>query len=229
MVINDGGQVAGYSDTALGEQHAFLWADGRIADLTAAAGAPLCNCSAFVLGINARGQVVGVQSRFVPAPPPGNPILVTDAVLWENGTRTIIAAGDAVSFYRAERINDRGEVSGTHIALGMFGVENPFFWRAGSMQEWNLGGISSKSVAMNKYGQVVGEGRSPVGELHGFSWSAGRVTDLGRPSTWAADVNEHGLVVGSAYFPNKGTHAALWTPIGRVAPRVVPGMTSSVQ
>jgi probable HAF family extracellular repeat protein len=150
------------------------------------------------------------------------PPTLVDAILWDNGTRTIIAAGDGASYYRVERINDRDEISGTHVFRNGFDVQNPFFWRDGSMQEWNLGGATSQSTSMNKYGQVVGDGRTSIGELHGFSWSAGRLTDLGRPSTRAADVNERGVVVGSAYFPNRGTHAALWTPVGRVAPRVVP-------
>ena len=223
LLINDAGQVAGHGDTTDGEEHAFLWADGRMVDLTAGTDDAPCYCYASLLGLNARGQVIGIEFKFVPGP------YIVDAILWENGARTVIAAGDESSYYRVERINDRGEISGTHVFRNGFDVKNPFLWRNGSIQEWNLGGASSKSMAMNKYGQVVGEGRTAVGELHGFSWSAGKLTDLGRPSTWAADVNDRGLVVGSAYFQNRGTHAALWTPIGRVAPRVVPELTDSAQ
>jgi len=192
-------------------------------DLTAGTDDAPCYCYSSPMGLNARGQVIGIEFKFVPGP------YIIDAILWENGARIVIAAGDESSYYRVERINDRGEISGTHVFRNGFDVQNPFFWRDGSIQEWNLGGASSKSMAMNKYGQVVGEGRTPVGELHGFSWSAGNLTDLGRPSTRAADVNDRGLVVGSAYFQNRGTHAALWTPIGRVAPRVVPELTDSAQ
>jgi len=229
VAINDAGQVAGNSYTAQGEQHAFLWADGRMTDLTTVAGGPPCDCFASVLGLNARGQVVGIESRFVPVPPPRYSTIITDAILWDGGTRRLIAAGDDSTYYRAARLDDRGEVSGNRIVVGMFGMSNPFYWRDGRLQEWNLGGSASTSTAMNRYGQVVGEGRTLAGELHGFSWSAGRLTDLGRPSTSAADVNEHGVVAGSAYFPNRGTHAALWTPTGRVAPRVVPELSGSAQ
>jgi probable HAF family extracellular repeat protein len=229
MAINDAGQVAGYSDTSSSESHAVLWADGRMTDLTVGPDSPPCDCFAVAIDLNERGQVVGLESRGVPAPPPFYTSVVDDAFLWGNGTKTIIAAGDVLSTYQAWKINDRGEVSGTHVAGPRPGVMYAFFWRDGSMQEWNLGGISLKTTAMNKNGQVVGEGMTAVGETHGYSWHEGMVTDLGDPLTRAADVNDHGLVVGSAYFLIGGIHAALWTPIGQAAPPVGPGASTSAR
>jgi probable HAF family extracellular repeat protein len=221
-LLNDGGQVAGTSVTALGELHAFLWEDGRMTDLTVGGSDQPCYCYAAPLGLNEHGQIVGGEARWVPSPPPGNPVLIADAVLWENGAKTIIATGDEVSYYVPERINDRGEISGTHVPTDSHGVTNAFFWREGTLQEWNLGGSALKTTAMNNDGQVVGEGRNAFGELHGFSWSAGKLTVLGRFFTSVADVNENGLMVGSANFDNQGVRAALWTPVGPAAPRMVP-------
>jgi probable HAF family extracellular repeat protein len=53
--INDRGQVVGYSSTASGEFHAFLWENGKMTDLGTLPGGVFSRA----LGINNRGQVVG--------------------------------------------------------------------------------------------------------------------------------------------------------------------------
>jgi probable HAF family extracellular repeat protein len=53
--INSRGQVVGWSNTASGGSHAFLWEDGRMTDLGTLPGGEFSQA----LGINARGQVVG--------------------------------------------------------------------------------------------------------------------------------------------------------------------------
>ena len=53
--INARGQVVGFSETASGEFHAFLWEDGRMTDLGTLPG----GTSSSAFGINSRGQVVG--------------------------------------------------------------------------------------------------------------------------------------------------------------------------
>lgn len=54
IAINNSGQVTGYSKTASGEQHAFIYSDGVMTDLGALGGP---NSSGF--GINNLGEITG--------------------------------------------------------------------------------------------------------------------------------------------------------------------------
>jgi probable HAF family extracellular repeat protein len=55
--INNRGQVVGWSDTASGDDHAFLWEDGQMRDLGTLPGGTLSH----PFGINNHGQVVGLS------------------------------------------------------------------------------------------------------------------------------------------------------------------------
>lgn len=59
--INARGQVVGYSSSALGDDHAFLYTDGKMQDLGALPGGLVCRA----LGVNDAGQVVGYSSSAV--------------------------------------------------------------------------------------------------------------------------------------------------------------------
>jgi probable HAF family extracellular repeat protein len=52
--INNRGQIVGFSNTASGTWHAFLWQQGKMTDLGALGGA-----TSFAAAINERGQIVG--------------------------------------------------------------------------------------------------------------------------------------------------------------------------
>jgi probable HAF family extracellular repeat protein len=215
--INKSGEVAGSSGSASGEAHAVLWTDGRTVDLTVGSGGrDLCGCHGIALDVNDHGQVVGFEYRFLPPGPPYYGALLADALLWANGTRTLIAAGDDSSSYIARRIGERGEVSGTRTANLPGGLAYGFFWEAGALVEWTLGSWWLSTDAMNKVGQVVGAGRTPDGGLHGYVWQGGRLTDFGEEITEVSDINEQGLVVGTLSFDSPGaeSHAALFTPVG---------------
>jgi probable HAF family extracellular repeat protein len=84
--INDRGQVVGYSMTASGMLHAFLWEDGQMTSLTAQSGELYSVAS----DINNRGQMVGTLAT--------KPLLILrccnivarwdwQAVLWGKGSR----------------------------------------------------------------------------------------------------------------------------------------------
>jgi probable HAF family extracellular repeat protein len=107
--INDSGQVVGYSATADGSGHAFLWQDGTMTDLGTLPGDSVSNA----YGINDAGQVIGVSATVS-----GEPHAV--AVLWQNGTMTDLGALLGAPFIAVNGINDAGQVvgwSGGHAVL----------------------------------------------------------------------------------------------------------------
>jgi probable HAF family extracellular repeat protein len=67
--INARGQIVGFSNTASGVEHAFLWEKGKMTDLGTLAG----DLTSRAWGINKRGQIVGESNDTT-----GNP----HAVLW---------------------------------------------------------------------------------------------------------------------------------------------------
>jgi probable HAF family extracellular repeat protein len=96
--LNEYNQVAGTSQTASGDLHAFLWSDGHMRDLGTLGGA-----TSYAYGINDRGQVVGMSERT-------NGEL--SAFLWQNGTMTDIGALTDSNYSLASAVNDRGQILG---------------------------------------------------------------------------------------------------------------------
>src|SRR5207302_3507687 len=65
VAIDDRGRVVGYSTTATGAQHAFLWQNGKMTDLGTLPGVAgtfngVENEQFVPTGINDRGQIVGL-------------------------------------------------------------------------------------------------------------------------------------------------------------------------
>lgn len=205
-LINDAGQAAGYAVTVDFETRAVLWDRGRIIDLSSTSPGSPCFCVSNARGLNTRGDVVGFEFSFATT--------TSTIVLWSAGSRTVIVTNDSSATYIADRINDRGEVSGIRQTLAPGGLVdlNPFLWSAGTLTEWNRDAVTSKATAMNRDGQVVGEASNGSTGIQGFVWGAGVVTDLAWPSySTAADINDRGVIVGSAFIQNSGIHAVMWT------------------
>jgi len=113
--INDKGQVTGSSDLPgdtsffsggpASTSHAFLWQNGVMTDLGTLPG----DAQSFGLGINNQGQIVGG--------------FISRAYIWQNGVMTdlnTLVPGPPFSplyLLAAESINDRGEITGTGLAL----------------------------------------------------------------------------------------------------------------
>jgi probable HAF family extracellular repeat protein len=208
-LINDVGQVAGYASTDPYEQHAFFWDRGVMTDLSTPfpQTSVMCHCVGTALALNNRGQVVVSEDSLISGE--------IQALLWEGGSRTVIASSDQFGYWSPDSINDRGEVSGnnwTYPGTGFADI-NPVFWRDGVMTEWNEAATTSQSNAMNRNGVVVGESTSnPLG-VRGFVWDAGQLTELGNASySSAAAINDRGVIAGSAAI-DRWVHAVIWTPV----------------
>jgi probable HAF family extracellular repeat protein len=111
MAINQNGTVVGFANVQAGRKllaHAFLWTkSGGMQDLGTLPGQGV-GAQSQALGINDRGQVVGLScmARFASC----------QAFLWQNGVMTnlnaLVAAGYNDQLVQASDINDEGVITG---------------------------------------------------------------------------------------------------------------------
>jgi probable HAF family extracellular repeat protein len=97
--LNARGDAVGFSQTAAGADHAFLWSDGRMIDLGTLGGT-----NSYAWGVNDRGDVVGASETA-----DGR----RSAFLWQDGVMIDLGAltGSPGGGY-ASAINNRGQVIG---------------------------------------------------------------------------------------------------------------------
>ncbi len=229
--LNDQAQVVGSAETgvktaekdARGEvipgwlhpvRHAFLWHEGRMADLGTLGGYD----DSEARDINVLGQIVGSASA--------------RAFLWENGKMKDLGLG----YSDAAAINNCGQVVGTQRQERGY---RAFLWEHGRVQDLGLpvgydphliGAV--KPVDINNTGQIVGElvlfgptdfwhrGKRPSHAA--FVWQDGRLVDLNSvvPASagWTIDdvlaINDRGQVLTSGHAKGqyRGSYALLLTP-----------------
>ncbi len=195
--LNAAGEVVGWAETAAGQQHAYLWTNGRLTDLGTLPGGE----ASMAVAVNARGQVVG-GSTTAAGQQLGGP--GTRAFLWQDGRMTELGTLQGGDASQATGINDAGQVIG-------FANRRPgtpiqaILWQGGAPAELGTlpGAVGSRANAINNRGQVVGVAiRGPDQPLRAVLWQEGRVVDLGLPPGYAASrafaINEAGLIAGRA-------------------------------
>ena len=128
FAINDQGVISGYSGTAAGETHAFLWRKGRMRDLGIASGYSTAN------DIDSRNHVVGAFH-----PGPG---VFSHAYRWRRGSVTDL---DKLGTYQSEAfaVNDHGHAAGWATFQGVYGSFHAALFARGRMTD--LGTIMSTS------------------------------------------------------------------------------------
>jgi probable HAF family extracellular repeat protein len=200
--VNNRGQVTGWSYTAGGASHAFLWQPGASAmtDLGLLGGT-----ASAAYAISQGGSVVGYSVH---------------AFLLQNGRLKLLP--DNVNSVAG--IGDAGQVVGRFTSPD--GRLHAFRWQAGSLDDLGtLGGApldSSSAAAVNGLGQVVGASTDVNAGVNGHAtlWNGGSKTDLG---TFAPDaysmaraINGAGQIVGDSYNDAPGLYTTpfLWTAAG---------------
>lgn len=218
--IGADGRVVGWSETANGETHAFLWTPERGMIDLGTLGGTFSQAS----GIDALGRVVGWAAL-----PPD--IYVGDlyhATVWDHGKPQDIGAAissDPNGVSTATAINAAGQVAG---GFGYFGASAAFRWDAATGFTFLAIPDVAYAYALNDLGTVVGSstqywnGSHPE---HGFVWKDGVWRDLpplpGHKFSAAYGVNDAGQIVGcsdAGVIPWEGDYpagaAVLWTDAG---------------
>jgi len=200
--VNDAGHVVGRSQTADGQTHAFLFADGVMTDL----GAPGSGSSeAWLIGDG--GHVAGIYRD-------GG---ATRTAVWFAGGVTDVG-GFGGSFTAPTGVDPSGTVVGwSELADGN---RRAFRWSAGGGLEdlGTLGGLESAAMAVNATGDITGWARDESGFERAVLWPAGGgIEDLGTLGglfSEALAINGAGEVAGTAQNADGAVHAFLWTSAG---------------
>jgi len=167
LALNDSGDVVGYSLTATGEQHAFLWTNGVMQDLSpsgAHSEAQVVTNSRTVAGTSEIGGVVHIlrwdNGQMTDLGPVGSAdrqagvvgITATDVVAWGDSGSAIWRNGvkEFLGGFRARASNGRHQIAGN---LGNV----PYLWDNGSLMALEIRGLPSHAVDINNEGVVVGD------------------------------------------------------------------------
>jgi probable HAF family extracellular repeat protein len=171
-----------------------------------------------LLGVNATGDMVGVSDKLIPTPQGGT---TQRAILYRNGQMTDLGTfgGD---FAGATAINDKGQIVGFAAFPpppdpGQSVRNHAFIYENGQMRSLGTlpGDTHSEAYAINENSQVVGVSSTVFGTTHAFLYDTdGVMKPLGSlvagHSTFAAGINDAGVIVGDAFVDQTLTTAFVW-------------------
>ncbi|HEV8439177.1 MAG TPA: hypothetical protein VGT40_13865 [Methylomirabilota bacterium] len=223
--INNLGQVVGWSITATGATHAFVYRGGAMTDLGTLTG----GTRSYATGINDAGQVVGYGGINAFGPQFKE---ITQGFIWDNGSMQPLGAlycpctfNTRYGTSSAYGINALRQVVGASETVRGSHVLHGFLWDAsagmqdigGGAGDWSI----SRAFAINGAGQVVGDFAQDAGmsatpfDRRAFLWQNGVRNDLGtlsgHTSSQALAINGAGQAVGwSGGRDGASSRAVLW-------------------
>lgn len=191
--VNNRGDVAGFArgphpGVTFEVEQAFLWSNGTATNL----GFPGGVLNSRIWGMNDKGLLVGG-------------VLGGNAYTWQDGTWTDLGVrGEARS------VNKSGAIAG----IARDGFARGFFYNNGVL--WDIGMptyyFASSALSVNDKNVVVGSMEvDSAGNMHGYVWSGGTLTDvgtLGGPGSVLTGINNHAYAVGWSFDRDFGLAAA---------------------
>jgi probable HAF family extracellular repeat protein len=224
--INDIGQVVGSSRKYLSPvdhaDHAFLWEDGDMIDLTPD---EISSYASIANSINNKGQVVGVYPS-TSGPIPDGHTRGYHAFFWDEttGIEDLGTLGGVASY--GLDINNHGQVVGTILSAQT--TSHAFRWdNISGMQVLEGLGNASTAEAINNVGQVVGW-YTDAGNLY-FPYIWDETTGM-RPIAAVQgrgfDINDSGQVVGMT--TDNPIRAFTWNMIDGMQYLETPDLTQSI-
>ena len=193
--VNDSTEVTGTYDNALGQERCFLYRIGSMQPLGTLGGS-FCNAKA----INAAGTVVGQSS---------NLNMDNLCFIYSGGQMSTMPTLGG-PYCDANAISDEGHVAGFSITAA--GEWHAYVFRNGTMTDigGSIAGNSIRVDGINDDDDVVGMWvYGGYAGFTGFLYRAGVMGPLADGYTEPVDINNAGVVVGSAAFGNNG-HAFIW-------------------
>ncbi|NUQ27045.1 MAG: HAF repeat-containing protein [Acidobacteriaceae bacterium] len=198
--INTQGHVVGSLILREEANHAFLYRNGEMMDLGVLPSGTFSDAYA----VNERDQVVGTALFSFPIPPGGR---FFHAFIWDKGVMTDIGLLRPGGHSHAYAINNRGQVVGD-------AGDHAFLYYQGVMTDLGtLGGSTSKAVAINEAGAIVGNSTLADGSKHAFLYWQGVMTDLGTlggANSIASSINNLGQIVGTSQLADGTSHGFLY-------------------
>jgi probable HAF family extracellular repeat protein len=192
--INQHGDATGYSETANGQIHAFLYTAGAIHDIGTLGGT-----GSLGNAINDAGQITGFAVTAAGE---------THAFLYQNGKMSDLGTAGTASSGKA--VNQGGQVAGDATATGA--QSKAALFSGGNTSVFGTLGASSTSESINDHGQISGT-YSDANGSHVFLYSSGSLVDLmpGISSfvTGTRTINSSGVVAGN-FQPDGAQHGFLY-------------------